>query len=313
MGIVVVYGGMSTEREVSLRSGKAVYDALCNYGFSNVKLFDLHKDNISDLISMKPDLAYLALHGKWGEDGCIQGALELAGIAYTGPGVASSAICMNKIYTKNILKNADIPTADYLEVHRTDMTTEELCKTIIETIGVPVVLKSPCQGSSIGVEIVKDHTKLKSAIESIFNYGDQLLAEQFISGTEVTLPIIGNEEITVLPEIEIVSEREFYDYEAKYTSGLFHHIVPSRISEENRKKVIEIGTKVYRLLNLCGISRIDFIVNELEGPYVIEVNTLPGMTETSLVPDSARAAGICFPELVAKIAEYGLSKGNENK
>lgn len=305
--IAVVYGGISTEREVSLKSGRAVYQALCSYGFKNVVLFDLHKDNIGELLSLKPDVAYLALHGKGGEDGCIQGVFELAGIAYTGPGVAASAICMNKIYTKNMLKVAGIPTADYLEIDKNEMDLNEICFQIEKKLGFPVVLKSPCQGSSIGVEIVKDESRLADAIEDIFSYGDQLLAEKFISGTEITLPIIGNEELLVLPDIEITSEREFYDYQAKYTVGLCHHIIPARISEENRKRVIDLGIKVYKKLNLCGISRIDFIVDEKEGPIVIEVNTLPGMTETSLVPDAARVAGINFSELLVKIIECGLT------
>lgn len=304
--IVVVYGGISTEREVSLRSGKAVYKALCEAGFKNIVLFDLHKDNIGELLSLKPDLAYLALHGKGGEDGCIQGVLELAGIPYTGPGVAASAICMDKIYTKNMLKASDIPTSDYIEINKNNMKIADICMLIIKKFGLPVVLKSPCQGSSIGVEIVKKEDTLINAIQNIFSYGDRLLVEKFVSGTEITLPIIGNEELLVLPDIEITSEREFYDYTAKYTAGLCHHIIPARISEANRKKVIEIGIKVCQKLNLCGISRIDFIIDEKEGPMVIEVNTLPGMTEMSLVPDAARVAGLNFSELVVKIIEYGM-------
>lgn len=304
--IVVVYGGISTEREVSLRSGKAVYKALCEAGFKNVVLFDLHKDNIGELLSLKPDLAYLALHGKGGEDGCIQGVLELAGIPYTGPGVAASAICMDKIYTKNMLKASDIPTSDYIEINKNNMKIADICTLIVKKFGLPVVLKSPCQGSSIGVEIVKKEDTLINAIQNIFSYGDRLLVEKYVSGTEITLPIIGNEELLVLPDIEITSEREFYDYTAKYTAGLCHHIIPAHISEANRKKVIEIGIKVYQKLNLCGISRIDFIIDEKERPMVIEVNTLPGMTEMSLVPDAARVAGLNFSELVVKIIEYGM-------
>lgn len=305
--IVVVCGGISTEREVSLRSGRAVYLALCSNGFSNVTLFDLKNDNISELLSMKPDLAYLALHGKGGEDGCIQGTLELAGIPYTGPGVAESAICMNKIYTKNFLKSLGIPTADFIEFSRITLDVNGICKSIVENMGLPIVLKSPCQGSSIGVEIVKEVDELPKAIERIFDYGDQLLAEKYISGVEITLPILGNEELTILPDIEITSEREFYDYTAKYTVGQCRHIIPSRISDDNRRKIIELGTKVYREFNLCGISRIDFIVDENAGPIVIEINTLPGMTETSLVPDAARYSGIEFSELVTRIAEFGVN------
>lgn len=305
--IAVVYGGISTEREVSLRSGQAVYEALQEYGFQEVTLFDLHHDNVGELLAMKPDIAYLALHGRGGEDGCIQGVLELAGIPYTGPGVASSAICMNKIYTKNMLKAAGIPTADYIAVHKHAQTNEEICTRILQEIGLPAVIKAPCQGSSIGVEIVKEAATLPKAVEDIFRYGDQLLAEKFVSGTEITIPIIGNDELTVLPEIEITSEREFYDYKAKYTSGLCHHIIPARIAEEDRAKAVETAKKVYRSFDLCGVSRIDFIIGE-DGPIVLEVNTLPGMTAMSLVPDAARTAGISFPELVARIIELGLQK-----
>lgn len=303
--IVVVYGGISTEREISLRSGQAVYEALKEYGFTDVTLFDLHHDNIGELLAMKPEIAYLALHGKGGEDGCIQGVLELAGIPYTGPGVGASAVGMDKIYTKNMLKAAGLPTSEYIAVHKSEMTVDEIAARIVEKIGLPAVLKAPCQGSSIGVEIVKEASALTKAIEDIFSYEDQLLAEKFVSGTEITVPIIGNEELQVLPEIEITSEREFFDYKAKYTQGLCHHIIPARISEADRTAAIEIAKQVYRKLNLCGVSRIDFIVGA-SGPIVLEVNTLPGMTAMSLVPDATRVAGIGFPELVAKIIDFGL-------
>lgn len=306
--ITVVYGGVSTEREVSLNSGKAVYEALTAFGYRNVTLFDLRGDNIGELISLRPELAFLALHGKGGEDGCIQGALELAGIPYTGSGVASSALCMNKVFSKQVLKAAGIPTADYLEFRKAECPdADAAARKIVSELGMPVVLKAPCQGSSIGVIIVHREGELRDAIGEIFRYGDQLLAEAFLDGTEITLPILGNSEMTILPEIEITSEREFYDYQAKYTSGLCHHITPARISERDRDRVKKIGARVYRTFNCCGLARIDFIIDRTRGPMVIEVNTLPGMTDMSLVPDAARAAGISFGELVSRIAGYGLT------
>lgn len=307
MKIVVVYGGVSSEREVSLRSGQSVFEALQQFGYKNVSLFDLRGDNLAELIALKPDIAYLALHGVGGEDGCIQGALELAHIPYTGPGVACSAICMNKILTKQIITEAGLPTAAFVEVRRSDYDDEALADFLEQRVGLPMVVKSPCQGSSIGVVIAHTHNDLLGAIQEIYRYGDQLLAEEFLTGTEITLPIIGNEELTVLPDIEITSENEFYDFEAKYTTGMCHHIIPSRISEEVRAKVVEIGKRVYRELNCCGVSRIDFIIDEKKGPMIIEVNTLPGMTAMSLVPDAGRAAGIPFGELVSKILEFGLT------
>lgn len=200
INIAVVYGGISTEREVSLCSGKAVYEALRSFGYKNVWLFDLNGKNISELIKNSPDIAFLVLHGEGGEDGCIQGALELAGIPYTGPGVACSAICMNKVFTKQVLSAANIPTARYMEFWKSDFENiDELVEQMVSFLSLPLVLKAPCQGSSIGVYIVKNVSDIKLAITNIFELGDQILAEEYLEGTEVTLPIIGNDEITILP------------------------------------------------------------------------------------------------------------------
>ena len=306
--VIVVCGGYSTERAVSLRSGEAVYNGLKKAGFCNIELFDLKRDNMGEIISKRPDIVYLALHGQGGEDGCIQGMLELAQIPYTGPGVAASAVCMNKILTKQILAAYDIPTARFVTKRRDECEDiPAVAKELVDKIGLPIVLKSPCQGSSIGVVIARREEEVPAGIEEVFRYGDQLLAEEFLSGVEITLPIMGNEQLTVLPDIEITSEREFYDYQAKYTSGLCHHIIPARITQENREQVKQIGVRAYRALGCVGLSRIDFIVDEHKGPMVIEVNTLPGMTEMSLFPDSARAAGISFDQLVSTIVELGLS------
>ena len=305
--IVVVCGGISTEREVSLRSGNAVFAALQRKGYTNATLFDLTQDNMSEIIAQRPDIVYLALHGKGGEDGCIQGMLELAKIPYTGPGVAASAVCMDKILTKRVLENAGLPTAKF-KVYRKDECNdiEQVCNSLISEIGIPMVVKSPCQGSSIGVVMVKNGADLKDAIEEVFKYGNNLLAEQFVDGVEITLPILGNEELKTLPIIEITSEREFYDFTAKYTSGLCHHIIPACIDSTTEKEVIEIGKKAYRVLDCCGLSRIDFIVDKIDGPVIIEVNTLPGMTDMSLFPDAARYVGLSYEDLVEQILRYGL-------
>lgn len=310
--ILVICGGMSTERNVSLRSGKAIYDALIRKGYQNVELFDLKRDNISEILEKKPDIAFLGLHGKGGEDGTIQGFLELAGIPYTGPGVATSAVCMDKILTKRVLANAGLPTAKF-EVYRKEECTNlnAVIDALIEKIGLPIVLKSPCQGSSIGVVLVKSKEAMKGAIEDVFKYGDHLLAEQFIDGPELTLPIMGNEELTVLPVIEITSEREFYDFTAKYTTGLCHHIIPANIDKRTQEEVIEYGTKAYKVLDCRCLSRIDFIVDKKDGPMIIEVNTLPGMTDMSLFPDAARFIGVSYDNLVEKILELGLNAHRE--
>ena len=306
--VLVICGGISSEREVSLRSGKAIYDALIRKGYSNAELFDLNRDNVSDILRKKPDMVFLGLHGKGGEDGTIQGFLELADIPYTGPGVAASAVCMNKILTKCVLTNADLPTAKF-EVYRKEECEDinKVADELIVKLGLPMVLKSPCQGSSIGVVLVKDKGSMLSAIEEVLKYGESLLAEQFVDGPELTLPIMGNNNLVVLPVIEITSEREFYDYTAKYTNGLCHHIIPANIDKHTLDKVVEYGKKAYKVLDCKCFSRIDFIIDKKEGPMIIEVNTLPGMTDMSLFPDAARYAGISYDDLVEMFLEYGYT------
>lgn len=309
LNVLVVCGGTSSERAISLRSGRAVLDALADYGYTNAALFDLRADNMAEILGAYPDAVFLTLHGKGGEDGCIQGFLELAGIPYTGSGVEASAVCMNKILTKQVLESMGLPTAAFTVIRRERMEKEgvrAIAKELTERIGLPMVLKAPCEGSSIGVLIVRDERELLRAIPEIFNYDDRLLAEEFLTGTEITLPILGNKELMVLPDIEITSEREFYDYTAKYTQGMCKHIIPARISEEARARVREIGKAAYSVLNCRGLARIDFIVDEKKGPMIIEVNTIPGMTEMSLFPDSARAMGISFPELCHHILSLCL-------
>ncbi len=306
--IVVVCGGDSSEREISLSSGAAVHRALVDGGYDKAQLFDF-KGNLTELIDIRPDVVYLALHGKGGEDGTIQGALELAGIPYTGPGVSASAVCMNKILTKQVLAAAGLPTAPFMSfIYDEECDISAMADEIVAKIGLPVVLKSPSQGSSIGVIIVKEKEKLCESIREIFKLDDLLLAEKFLDGTEVTIPIIGNYKPRSLPIIEIVSNREFYDFEAKYTSGLCHHIIPARITEEDAQKVQKLAEKAYRVLGCCGISRIDFIVDRVLGPMIVEVNTSPGMTSMSLVPDSAKFAGITFEKLIETVLQFALDR-----
>ena len=309
LNVLVVCGGISSERAISLRSGNAVLEALRAYGYVNARLFDLRRDNMGEILSARPDAVFLALHGKGGEDGQIQGFLDLAGIPYTGSGVESSAVCMNKILTKQVLLTLGLPTARFTIIRKERLMKEgvsAIAEDLIETVGLPMVLKAPCEGSSIGVIIVKTAGELPRAIMDVFAYDDRILAEEFLSGVEITLPILGNEEIMVLPDVEITSEREFYDYTAKYTQGMCTHIIPARISDAARTYAKEIGREAYRALRCRGLARIDFIVDAMKGPMVIEINTIPGMTEMSLFPDSARAMGIEFPELCHHILSLCL-------
>lgn len=306
--VLVLMGGISTEREISLKSGAAVAKALQEAGYT-VETLDINQNNVSEIAKINPDVCYLALHGKFGEDGCIQGMLEWMGIPYTGPGVSASAICMDKALTKKILIQSGIPTPKSLEYTKEECKdTEKIKNELIAELGIPVVLKSPCQGSSIGVVIVRDEGSVVDAVEEVFKYGDIMLAEQFVSGVEISVPVVGNENPEVYPIIEIVPACEFYDFESKYTPGMSEHIIPARISDKATEKVNKIAKEAYEKTGCRGVSRIDFIVDENDNPYVIEINTIPGMTETSLVPDSARYIGVEFPQLVDRIVKLALKK-----
>lgn len=306
--VLVIMGGTSTEREVSLRSGAAVTKALTEAGYEAIP-FDIQPDNVDKIKEINPDVAFLALHGKGGEDGTIQGLLEWMNIPYTGPGVASSAICMDKNLTKKVLCESGVKTPDFMEYEKNDGKSLDAVKEeILARLGLPVVVKSPSQGSSIGVVMVNKEDAFIPAVEECLKYGDKVLFEQFIDGVELTVPILGNEELTVLPIIEIESENEFYDFESKYTQGMCRHIIPARIDEKVWNEVEEMAKKAYRAALCKGISRIDFIVDKEGKPNVIEINTLPGMTEMSLFPDSARYTGITFPELTDRIVKLALEK-----
>lgn len=306
--VLVLMGGISTEREVSLKSGEGVYNALVEAGFDAVKL-DVTRDNISEIQKINPDVAFIALHGKGGEDGSIQGLLEWTQIPYTGPGIAASSICMNKILTKKLMIQNGIRTPKFLEFYTNnnfDYVTAE--KMIEDELGFPVVLKASCQGSSIGVEIVKEKSQLKQVFNSLALYGDSILAEEFIEGTEVTVPVLGNSELKILPIIEILSENEFYDYESKYTNGMSHHLIPARICDNVKNLIEEAALRAYRAAECRGLSRIDFIIDKKGIPYFIEINTSPGMTDMSLFPESAKYAGIDFPQLVDKLVKLALER-----
>ncbi len=306
--VLVIMGGTSTERDVSLRSGAAVTKALTDAGYEAIP-FDIQPDNVDKIKEINPDVAFLALHGKGGEDGSIQGMLEWMNIPYTGPGVASSAICMDKNLTKKVLCESGVQTPDFMEYEKTqDKSLEAIKKEVIARLGLPVVVKSPSQGSSIGVVMINKEEDFISATEECLKYGDKVLFEKFIDGVELTVPILGNDELTVLPIIEIESQNEFYDFESKYTQGMCRHIIPARVDEKTKKSVEEMAGKAYRAALCRGLSRVDFIVDKEGNPNVIEINTLPGMTEMSLFPDSARYAGISFSELTDKIVKLALEK-----
>lgn len=306
--IAVLLGGRSAERDVSLRTGKAIYEALQKSGFNAVTI-DVDENIVENLKHQKVDLVFLALHGKYGEDGTIQGLLELMNIPYTGPGVLASAIAIDKIMTKKLLTFSGIPTPQYMFINRYELASNDnIIAHIKSTLGLPVVIKAPTQGSSIGITFVHREEDIIPGIRLALEYDDEVLIEEMIPGMEVTASILGNRNPVVLPLVEIVSATGIYDYKAKYTAGMSDHIIPARLPEELQKSIQQIAIQTYKAIGCRGLSRVDFIISQDLKPYVLEVNTMPGMTATSLYPDAGRAAGLEFPDLVAKIVELALEE-----
>lgn len=299
--ITVICGGWSGEREVSLRSGRKVFESLQKQGF-NVRFFDLTKDNLTEIKPGFTDVAFIILHGKPGEDGTIQGMLELMGIPYTGSGVMASAIGIDKIMTKEIMKSMGISTPPYYFIPKNSDLFVESTKAL-ERIGIPAVIKPRCEGSSLGVAIVHSIEEFNKKIREVYeNFGD-LYVEKFIEGKTVTCGILGTGEGSfALPilELEVVG-REFYDYTAKYTKGMTNFIIPARISEKATTEYKEASLKLHRALGCRGFSRVDGIVDEKENYYILEINTLPGMTELSDLPKEAEHIGISYDEVVLYI------------
>ena len=325
--IVVVYGGDSPEREPSLKSGFAVYEALQNAGFKNVSLFDFRKDRLIELLNIRPEPAFLALHGQGGEDGSIQGALELAGIPYTGSGVAAGAVCMDKSLTRLFLEAAHLPAAKYVVMDQSGYSDpdrytvpdryadpdgytdpEGIFSVLAGQLGLPFLIKPACQGSGIGVSLVRNEEELREAAGLAFQYGTKLLAEEYLQGIEITQSILEEDgEITMLPEVGLVSDALFRSYDVKYTPGRSRYVIPSGISEEERKRVREICGRIWQLLGLRGCARVDMIIDSVRGPVVLEINTLPAMAKTSALPAAARAAGISMEELTEQLVRSAMS------
>jgi len=307
--IGVLLGGRSAEREVSLRTGEAIYNALLAIGYDAVKI-DVDQNIVENLKNQQINLAYIALHGKYGEDGTIQGLLEMLDIPYTGSDVLASAIAINKIATKKILLYEGLPTPEFFTISRSEYSDNQLGSLLdkVMALGLPVVIKAPTQGSTIGISFVHHQGEISSAIEQAFLYDHTILVEKMVAGVEVTASVIGNENPEVLPLIEIYSATGVYDYTAKYTVGLSNHIIPPRLPDSVQLTIKDLAYKTYLAIGCRGLSRVDFMVDQAGQPYILEVNTIPGMTETSLFPDAAKAAGISFTTLVNKIVELAIEK-----
>lgn len=294
--IGVLMGGPSREREISLRSGKNVLNSLKRQGFNAVEIIVDGNDQFlkKDLKEKKIEVAFVILHGAYGEDGQVQELLESINIPYTGSDPEASRITMNKLLTKQVLQKANLPTPEYQAI-----------KAITEvSLAVPLVIKPVCEGSSFGVSIVKEKKYLIPQLEKTFQEFPDIFIEKFINGKEVTVGIIGTDKnIQALPILELVPHAEFYDYEAKYTPGKTSFILPAKLDDKTTKNVQNIALQAHLVTGCNGMSRVDFIIDEHNQPWITEINSIPGMTDQSDLPAEAKVAGISFDELVYKILE----------
>jgi D-alanine-D-alanine ligase len=338
--ILVLMGGISAERDVSLASGEAIVKALMSSDHKVIALDtaqgqkllpdtgkyipDGVKTEPPDIVELEKkgkelalkaidsfdfsevDIIFLALHGGQGEDGTIQALLDLTGKPYTGSGVLASALAMNKAMSKKIFEREGILTPDWFLVENSDLSDlSRIANQIEKGLGFPCVVKPNDQGSTVGLSIVNEKTELKKAFDFAQKYSAEFLIEKYISGRELTVGILGDK---ALPVIEIVPEHEVYDYECKYTKGKSNYICPAEIPEDKAKEIQTIALKVFKALGCEGYARVDFRFGDDCRFYCLEVNTLPGMTATSLVPKAAKAVGIDFSELVDRIAKLALKK-----
>jgi D-alanine-D-alanine ligase len=304
--VALLSGGISSEREVSLHSGQQVYEALDKNKY-NILTYD-PKTDLSRLIqdASKIDMALIILHGPYGEDGTVQGLLDLLQIPYQGSGVLGSSLAMNKVAAKLLYEKAGLPVPPYVIYEGHDAVNAAEC---VSQIGLPLVVKPAAAGSSVGMTIVKSATELQPAIDKARLHDSVTLVESHISGTELTGGVIGNQKLEALPLIEIIPDKshDFFDYEAKYTAGLTQEICPARINEELTLKAQNYAKIAHRALFCRGYSRTDMILQDDE-VYVLETNTIPGMTATSLFPQAAQKAGMSFSQVLDRLIELGLEE-----
>ena len=292
--VAVLFGGKSAEREVSLKSGSMVLAALKKKGV-DAHAFDPAEKSIELLKKERFDRAFIALHGRFGEDGTMQGILEWLGIPYTGSGVLASALAMDKVRTKRIWSAEGLPTAPYAV-----LTREVNLKVVARKLGVPLFVKPASEGSSVGMSKVKRVGDLEEAFALAVNYDPVVIAEKFIDGPELTAAILGEQ---ALPVIRIETPREFYDYEAKYIANDTRYLIPAGLTEKKEQEIRALCLDAFRALGCRGWGRVDLMLDKRGRPYLLEINTSPGMTDHSLVPMAARAVGLSYEDLCVKILE----------
>lgn len=310
--VTVLMGGKSPEHEISLLTGKEVarnldpkkYEVIPVAISKDGRSFSLNnkKHPLSQLSNVNCQMFFISIHGPNGEDGTIQGFLELVGIPYTGSGVLASALAMDKISSRKLFTHAGLKVPRY-EVAKKGKVVKEI------KFGWPVFVKPYNQGSSVGVSIAKNSQQLKKSLKVAWQYSPLVLIEEYIAGTEVTCPILGNDDPKALPLVEIVPKKAFFDYQAKYNEELSDEIVPARISKSQAKKAQEAAILAYKTLGCRGFGRVDMIIKENK-VYVLEVNTIPGLTPVSLFPKSAKAVGISYPQLLDRIINLSLQETN---
>ncbi|MFH2126423.1 MAG: D-alanine--D-alanine ligase [Pseudomonadota bacterium] len=304
--VALIMGGTSSEREVSLKSGRAVAKALEALPHQ-VETFDPATD-LAELVRRAGefDVALVMLHGPGGEDGRLQGLLDLVGLPYQCAGVLGCALAMDKPRAKELFRAAGIPVAPDVVLGRGE---PDPVGRVMEELGLPVVIKPAREGSSFGISMVHEIKDLAPAIEAAFKLDRVILAERLLTGRELTAAVVGNRELTALPLIEIIpgEQSTFFDFTAKYTPGGSQEICPAPVDEATTRRVQELGIAAHRALGLKGYSRTDFILTE-DGPLALETNTIPGMTETSLLPQAAAAAGMDFPAFIDKLLDLALEE-----
>jgi D-alanine-D-alanine ligase len=303
--VAVLKGGKSLERNVSLRSGARVEDALARLGHGVVPL-DAGGDLVERLIAEKPDVAFVAMHGRGGEDGTAQELLEILGIPFTGPGVAACALCTDKALAKHAMQAADVPTPAWFAFNQTalrDLGAGDALGELEQRLGFPLVVKPSRGGSALGVKFAADPGEVPAALVAAFSYDDRVLLERFVDGRELAVSVVGDEALPVVEAIPEGSDR--YDFEARYEIGRTRFECPADLADDEQTAVVEAALGAYRALGCSGFSRVDLILGE-EGPRVLEVNAIPGLTDTSLLPQAAEAAGLSFEDLVARILELAL-------
>jgi D-alanine-D-alanine ligase len=305
--LAVVRGGKSAEREVSLRSGAQVTKALRGLGHQVIEV-DLDTNTWDTLRDGGFECVFNALHGRLGEDGTVQGMFELLGLPYTGSGVLASALCMDKARAAKVMAGAGLHVPEFEELEVKEGVAADVVERLVAHFGLPLVVKPVREGSTIGLTIARNADDVASGLVLAGRYDRRVLVQRFAAGTEVTIGVLATPEVQVLPTLEIVSENPVYDYDAKYTAGKSHHIIPARIPEAARAAASDAASRAFIELGCSGMGRVDIIVDASAKPWVLEVNTVPGLTELSLLPDAARAAGISFEQLCERLINHAVGR-----